>query len=76
MKGKMRVYYDEEGDFLEIGTGTKTKGYFEDLGKDVFLRKDEKTGEIKGLAILNFKKRAQKLKDIELNLPLRMVLSR
>ncbi len=75
MEGKMRVHYDAEGDFLEIGIGTKSKSHFEDAGKDVFIRKDEKTGEIKGLAILNFKKRAQKLKDIEIDLPIKVSLS-
>ena len=75
MKQKMRVYYDEEGDFLEIGVGSRKPSYFEGLGKDVFARKDEKTGEIKGLAIFNFKKRTQNAKDLELNLPLKIELS-
>lgn len=71
----MRVYYDEEGDFLEIGVGSHKPSYFEDLGKDVFVRKDEKTGDVRGLAIFNFKKRTQNAKDLELNLPLKIELS-
>tara|TARA_Y100000310_G_scaffold324156_1_gene385659 strand:- start:499 stop:735 length:237 start_codon:yes stop_codon:yes gene_type:complete len=68
-KNNLRVYYDEEGDFLEIGIGKPVKGYFKDLGDDIFERRDEKTDEIKGYAIFNFKKRTKKLKDINISLP-------
>jgi len=43
MKGPMKVYYDEEGDFLEISVGKPTKCYASELGQGVFLRIDEKT---------------------------------
>ncbi|MBI2656203.1 hypothetical protein HYX03_00505 [Candidatus Woesearchaeota archaeon] len=41
MKGPMRVYYDEEGDFLEISIGNPTKCYASEVKPGVFLRIDE-----------------------------------
>ena len=75
MKGNLRLYYDEEGDFLEIGIDKPSNGYFRDLGDEVFERVDEKTGKVKGIAIFNFKKRTEKLKEVELSLPFKIELS-
>lgn len=72
MKKKMRVYYDKKADFLEISSGKPTKSYYKDIGKDIFERIDERTGKIKGFAIFNFKKRAEKLKEIEIPLHAKM----
>jgi len=64
----MRIHYDEEADFLEINIAKPTKGFFKDIGNDVFERIDEKTNKVVGVAIFNFKKGAS-TKDVELNLP-------
>ena len=69
MKKNLSVYYDKEGDLLEIRIGKPTIGYFKDLGNDVFERIDDKTGEIRGFSILNFKKRAEKAENINIPLP-------
>ena len=70
MKGKMNLYYDEEGDYLEIFVANKSKNQIlKNLGKGVFEKRDEKTGEIIGIAILGFKKRTKKLKSIKVDLP-------
>ncbi|MEK6837498.1 MAG: DUF2283 domain-containing protein [Nanoarchaeota archaeon] len=69
MKEPMRVYYDEEGDFLEISIGKPTECYATEVEPGVFIRKDEKTEEVKSVGILGFKKRSKQLKDIELRLP-------
>jgi uncharacterized protein YuzE len=69
MKGPMRVYYDEEGDFLEISVGKPTKSYAEEVQEGVFIRKDEATEEIKSVGILSFKKRAKALQNIEVGVP-------
>ncbi|MAG20155.1 DUF2283 domain-containing protein [archaeon] len=69
MKEKLHVYYDKEGDVLEIRMGKPTIASFKDLGNDVFERIDEKSGEIKGFAIFNFNKRSEKLKSIDVSLP-------
>ena len=74
MKKKLYVYYDEEGDFLEINMGKYTKGYFRDIGPGLIERVDEKTGKITGFGILSFKKRIAKSKEIEVDLPFKMEL--
>ena len=75
MKKELSVYYDEKGDLLEIRIGKPTVGYFKDLGNDIFQRIDEKTGDIRGFSILNFKKRTEKLKPVEVFLPVNVQLS-
>ncbi len=67
-KHTLNIHYDAAGDLLELRIGDATAAYYEDLGDDVFERRDEKTDEVKGFAIFNFTKRAKKLKDISLPL--------
>lgn len=68
-KTQIQLHYDNEGDFLEIFLGSPKKGYFNDIGDDIFQRIDEKSGEIIGLAVFNFKKRTKNFKNINLSLP-------
>ena len=65
----MRVYYDKEGDFLEISIGKPSKCIASELGNGIFFRKDEKSEEVKSIGILGFKKRSKGLKDIKLDIP-------
>jgi uncharacterized protein YuzE len=69
MKGKMRVYYDEEGDYLEIRIGEPGENYGEELSKDVTIFKDEKTDEIVGVGILNLKDKTN-LNNLGIELPI------
>lgn len=71
----MNLYYDEEGDFLEINIGPYTEGYFRDVGEGVSERVDEKTGKVTGLAILGFKKRTEQMKDFRIQLPMKLEIS-
>lgn len=75
MKGEMYIYYDDEGDFLEINMGNYTEGYFRDIGEGISERIDEKTGKVTGIAILGFKERTQGLKDIKVKLPFKLELT-
>jgi len=75
MKGKLNLYYDEEGDFLEINIGKYKEGYFKNLGDGIFERIDKKTDQATGIAIMGFKKRTEKLKDIILKLPIEVNFS-
>ena len=75
MKGKLNLYYDEEGDFLEINIGNYREGYFKNLGDGIFERIDKKTNQATGIAIMGFKKRTEKLKDIILKLPIEVNFS-
>ena len=65
----MNIYYDAEGDFLEITSGDISNCYFKNLGKGIFEIVDKNNGEIKGFAIFSFKKRTENLDEIKLSLP-------
>ena len=41
-KNHVRVWFDPEGDLLEVELGKPRKVFFRDVGDDVFLRVDEK----------------------------------
>ncbi len=75
MKGKLSVYYDEEGDFLELHVGKYTKGYFRDIGDGIAECVDEQTGKVTGIAILGFKERTQGQKELQVSLPLNVELN-
>ena len=72
MKNKLNIYYDEEGDFLELRIGKPTSSTYNNIGNDIFERIDDKTGKVKGFAIFNFKKRTEKLKNIDVSLPVEL----
>ncbi len=72
MKGQMQLYFDEEGDFLEINISEYAEGFFRDVGEGISERIDEKSGKVTGVAILGFKKRTQQMKDMKINLPVKI----
>lgn len=67
MKRKMKVWYDKEGDFLEVKFGPTT-GITRAIGGECFelLNKEHK---VVGYAIFNFTKRFGQNKDIVLTVP-------
>lgn len=69
MKGQMNIYYDQEGDYLEIFIAGSSPTYGEEIGDDITLIKKETTDEVVGVGILNFKSRTKSLSDLKLNLP-------
>ena len=75
MKGNMNIYYDEEGDFLEIGIDNSGEGYFKDIGEGVSERIDKKTGKVVGIAIMSFRKRTEKRETLEIPLPVKLEIS-
>ena len=72
MKNKLNIYYDEESDFLELRIGKPTPSTYNNIGKDIFQRIDDKTGKVKGFVIFNFKKRTEKLKNLDVSLPVEL----
>ena len=68
--GKMKVWYDADGDYLELGM-TGQKGSFKDVGHDIWERVDTK-GRIIGVAIANFLKRQTRAHE-EVEIPLDIV---
>ena len=47
----LNIYYDEEGDFLEITNGDISNCYFDNFGNGIFQIIDKETKEVKGIAI-------------------------
>ena len=64
--GKVRVWYDDKGDYLEV-TFAKRKGHFREIGPDLYERVDQK-GRVIGFAIFNFLKHDQKAVEFPLEL--------
>lgn len=56
---KMRFFYDEDGDVLDISVGKPKKAVSQEIGNDIIVRKS-RSGKIIGFTILNFEKRAEK----------------
>ncbi len=54
--GKVRVWYDEPGDYLEV-TFAEGEGYFHEVAEDVFERVDGK-GAVLGFAVFNFRQKS------------------
>ena len=69
MKGNMNIYYDEEGDYLEIFIESNRPNYGEEVASGITIFKDEETDEVIGIGILNFRKKTKSLRELNLNLP-------
>lgn len=54
--GKVSVWYDEPGDYLEV-TFAEGEGFFRELAEDVFERVDDK-GAVLGFAVFNFRQKS------------------
>jgi hypothetical protein len=71
MKQKMFIHWDPDGDFLEVRFGKLTASYYEDIGNDIFERRDEKTEKLMGYAFFNVQKRKNKQpQDLTIDIPL------
>ncbi|HLC31392.1 MAG TPA: hypothetical protein VJK51_01885 [Candidatus Nanoarchaeia archaeon] len=70
MNSHMHIYYDKEGDYLEIRFGEPTESTYEKIGSDTFVRVDRKTKEVKGYAVYNVRKGSGASIDIEIPIDL------
>ena len=68
----MRIYYDDELDYLTIFVGDPISNYGEDITEGVTVFKDQNTNEIIGIGIQEFKEKTNSLKEIELKLPFKI----
>ncbi len=75
MNGQMKIYSDEEGDFLEIFVRKGVPNYGEEIAPGITVFKDEDTDEVIGIGILNFRKKAKNLDEIEFSLPFEIKFS-
>jgi len=74
MDKEITVWFDKEGDYLEITFGEPRKGYFKEIKDDVLQRIDSKTGETLGFAFINFSKQFGDMeKPEEIKLPIATV---
>ena len=64
MEESYEIHYEKESDFLEVLFGEPSKCIASEVQDGVFVRKDVKTGEVKSIGILGFKKRVQLLKKV------------
>lgn len=61
----LKVWFDPEGDMLEVALGRPRKGFFKEAGDDVYVRIDER-GNVSGFTILNATKRIKKIREVKL----------
>jgi hypothetical protein len=66
MEKNIIVYFDKEGDFLEV-LFEKTEGYFKETGNDLIMEKISNDNRVIGFSILNVSKITSK-KPVELAL--------
>jgi len=68
-KNILNVFYDKEADILYMSQGKPSaRDETSETEDEVVVRKDPKTGEVKGFTILNFLKRADR-KSSTITLP-------
>ena len=53
----MNIFYDKEGDVLDMSLAEPTEAVSEEISEDFFVRKNTASGEIVGFMILNFDQR-------------------
>ena len=59
------IYYDKEGDFLEVTFGEPPEiEYTDEIEEGVFITRNEATNEVYSIGILSFKKRVWILNKI------------
>ena len=72
MEKEITVWFDKEGDYLEVTFGQPRRGYFKEIRDDVLQRIDSKTGETLGFAFINFGKHfgdMERPEEIKLPMP-------
>ena len=75
MENKLKIHYDEEADFLEISVGKPANCYAVEIKPSIFIRKDEKTNEVRSIGIIDFKQRSKNLHEIYLELPVKISMN-
>jgi hypothetical protein len=73
MEKRLTVWWDKEGDLLELTIGKARKGFFMPINGDVLVRLDSKTKEPIGIIFINFSKNF-KNKSRKISLPIELKL--
>ncbi len=74
MEKKLKIFFDKQGDVLDIAIGEPVEAISKELDNDVVMRLDPVTKEIVGFTILNFEKRFEHL-DTSETLPIAATFS-
>ena len=73
-KNILNVYYDKEADVLYMSQGKpSSRDETSETKEEVVVRKNPKTGEVKGFTILNFLKRSEN-KSSTITLPANLAI--
>ena len=62
MEKRLKMFFDKEGDVLDISIGGPREVISKEVGDDILIRVDPKTSEVLGITILNFEKRFEQTK--------------
>jgi len=62
MEKRLKMFFDKEGDVLDITIGDPREAISKEVGDDILIRVDPKTSEVLGITILNFEKRFEQTK--------------
>jgi len=62
MEKRLKMFFDKEGDVLDISIGDPREAISQEVGDDILIRVDPKTNEVFGITILNFEKRFEQTK--------------
>ncbi|KAF5426152.1 Protein of unknown function (DUF2283) [Candidatus Methanomarinus sp.] len=65
MEKNLKIFFDKQGDVLDITIGEPSDAISKELGNDIVMRLDTKTKEVVGFTILNFEKRFEHLNASE-----------
>ncbi len=62
MEKRLKMFFDKEGDVLDISIGDPREAISKEVGDDLLIRVAPKTSEVLGITILNFEKRFEQTK--------------
>ena len=72
IKDSLNFFYDKEADVLYVSKGRPSaKDISSETEDEIVVRKNSRTGEIRGLTIINFSKRSSE-RDLSLNIPFKI----
>lgn len=68
-KSKLIVSYDRKADVAYLSFGEPKPSVTEELDEYVLVRRDAKTGEVRGVTILNFSRYFEVKKEMKVEIP-------
>ncbi|NNN06077.1 MAG: DUF2283 domain-containing protein [Elusimicrobia bacterium] len=66
MKTRMKVWFDREGDYLEVLFDSKTPGFFQETKHDQVMQKVDSTGRVLGFSVLKISQLKKKPFEVAL----------